>query len=72
MLLGDFTGYAPLMPPIISFFDTGVSPVSVDETLGIYAFMSAAEKSKESGGNTISVDEILHEANEESQYIDIK
>lgn len=72
MLFGDFTGYAPLMPPIISFFDTGISPVSIDETIGIYAFMSAAENSKESGGTDISMKEILSEAREESQYIDIK
>lgn len=72
MLLGDFTGYAPLMPPIISFFDTGVSPVAKEETIGIYAFMSAAERSKEEGGREISVAHVLHEARAESEKINIK
>ena len=42
--------YAPLVQQIVSFFQTLKPPVSNDETLEIYAFMDAAQKSKESGG----------------------
>lgn len=43
-------GYAPLVAEIVKFFQTGVPPVSNAETLEIFAFMDAAQRSKESGG----------------------
>lgn len=43
-------GYAPLVREIVKFFQTGVPPVSNAETLEIFAFMDAAQRSKESGG----------------------
>lgn len=42
--------YAPLVQQIVSFFQTRKPPVSNEETLEIYAFMDAAQRSKESGG----------------------
>lgn len=57
--LGTFTGYRPLVVKIVDFFLQKKSPVPVEETLEIYAFMQAAQKSKENGGRKISLDKIL-------------
>jgi len=43
-------GYAPLVVEIVKFFQTGNAPVSNAETLEIFAFMDAAQRSKEAGG----------------------
>ncbi len=45
--------YVPLVQDIVKFFQTGQVPVSNDETLEIFAFMDAAQKSKESGGKPV-------------------
>ncbi len=42
--------YVPLLTEIVKFFETGKPPVSNVETLEIYAFMDAAQRSKEAGG----------------------
>lgn len=42
--------YASLLREIITFFQTGVSPVPNEETMEIFAFMDAAQRSKEAGG----------------------
>ncbi len=44
------TGYGPLLKEIVKFFETKQPPVPVDETLEMFAFMDAAQKSKETGG----------------------
>jgi hypothetical protein len=49
------TGYTPMLREIVRFFQTGVPPVSEEETLEIFAFMDAAQKSKEQGGRTVKV-----------------
>ncbi len=43
-------GYAPLVREIVEFFQTGKPPVSNEETLEMFAFMDAAQRSKEDGG----------------------
>ena len=43
-------GYQPLVIEIVKFFQTKVPPVPNSETIEIYAFMDAAQRSKESGG----------------------
>ncbi|MHC4230909.1 MAG: Gfo/Idh/MocA family protein [Planctomycetota bacterium] len=44
---GKFGGYEPLVEDIIKFFKTGKVPVPPEETIEIFAFMSAADVSKE-------------------------
>jgi len=44
--LGPFAGYGPLVAEILTFFDTGKPPVSKEETIEIFQFMEAAQKSK--------------------------
>jgi hypothetical protein len=42
--------YRPLLVEIMKFFETGQPPVPNQETLEIFAFMDAAQRSKEQGG----------------------
>jgi predicted dehydrogenase len=42
--------YTPMLKEIVRFFQTKVPPVPVEETLEIFAFMDAAQRSKEAGG----------------------
>jgi hypothetical protein len=42
--------YVPMLREIVKFFETGKPPVPNDETLEIFAFMDAAQRSKEAGG----------------------
>jgi len=51
---GSFVdGYVPLVVEIIKFFQTGVPPVSPEETIEIFAFMEAADASKAEGGKPV-------------------
>jgi cytochrome c-type biogenesis protein CcmE len=43
-------GYRPLVVEIVKFFQTRQPPVSNEETLEIFAFMDAAQRSKAAGG----------------------
>lgn len=49
------TDYRPLVVEIVKFFETGKSPVANEETLEIFAFMDAAQKSKEQGGRPVAL-----------------
>jgi hypothetical protein len=51
-----------LLKQIIRFFETGISPVSEDETLEIYAFMEAADESRRKGGAPVSLAATLEKA----------
>jgi len=42
--------YRPLLVEVMKFFETGQPPVPNQETLEIYAFMDAAQRSKDEGG----------------------
>jgi hypothetical protein len=53
---GDYT---PMLREIIRFFQTGVSPVPLEETIEIMAFMEAADESKRRGGCAVRVAEVL-------------
>ncbi|MDR0698457.1 MAG: Gfo/Idh/MocA family oxidoreductase [Tannerella sp.] len=63
MTLGDYNGYIPLLRDIISFFETGIVPVTPEETLAIFKFMEAADESKRRNGAPVSTDEIWYTAN---------
>lgn len=58
--------YKPLVAEIATFFRTGEPPVSPEETIEIFAFLTAAEKSKADGGRTVTLDEVLEEARAKS------
>ena len=46
-------GYRPLLVEIVKFFETKQPPVPNEETLEIFAFMDAAQRSKEEGGKPV-------------------
>ena len=59
---GKFGGYDPLVDNIIKFFKTGEIPVPQEETIEIFAFMSAADESKARNGAAVSIAEVLEKA----------
>lgn len=59
--LGSYEGYTPLLKEITNFFKTGTAPVSLAETLEIYAFMQAADESKKNGGQAVLIESVLQE-----------
>jgi len=59
---GSFDGYLPLVSQIMTFFQTGVAPVSPEETLEIFAFMEAADESKRQDGKPVSLSGVLKQA----------
>lgn len=60
--LGTYEGYEPLLFKVLDFFRTGQSPVSMEETLEIYAFMEAADESKRRDGEAVTIEEVLTKA----------
>jgi Oxidoreductase family, NAD-binding Rossmann fold len=44
------SSYTPLIREFVKFFATGVPPVSNDVTLELFAFLDAAQRSKDAGG----------------------
>lgn len=59
---GKYGGYEPLVDEIIKFFKTGNAPVPPEETIEIFAFMSAADESKARGGAVVSIAEVIEKA----------
>jgi len=64
--LERFKGYGPLVESIVHFFKTGEAPVDQAETLEIYAFMTAADESKQQGGAPVRIDEVLASARKQA------
>jgi predicted dehydrogenase len=62
MTTGKSSGYAPLLDEIVKFFKTGKPPVPEEETLEIFAFMSAADESKAQNGAPVSLDALIERA----------
>ena len=60
--IGAYDGYAPLVVEAIKTFQTGVVPVSPEETIEILAFMEAADESKRRGGAEVTLAEVLKKA----------
>jgi predicted dehydrogenase len=69
--VGPYSGYEALLREIAKFFKTGVSPVSEEETLSVYAFMEAADESKRKGGARIELQEILEKARKDAAAIKV-
>jgi len=60
--LGTDSGYTPLMKEVAKFFQTGISPVSPDETIEIFTFMEAADESKRLNGASVNLEDIRQKA----------
>lgn len=59
---GKWGEYDGLLTEIVKFFKTGKAPVPPEETIEIFAFMSAADESKAAGGTTVSLQSVVDEA----------
>lgn len=59
---GSFDGYVPLVVEIMKFFQTGIAPVRPSETIEIFAFMEAADKSKAQNGAPVKISDVLNQA----------
>lgn len=66
--MNKFGGYGPLVVEIVKFFQSGISPVTNEETIEIYAFMEAARRSIELNGQRIYLNDILNQECEECNY----
>ena len=54
--MGDVKSeYTPLLEKIVTFMETGTPPVSNSATLELFAFLDAAQRSRESGGKPVSL-----------------
>ncbi|MFO1485465.1 MAG: Gfo/Idh/MocA family oxidoreductase [Verrucomicrobiaceae bacterium] len=60
--IGTYDGYDPLLYAAVHFFRTGVTPVSPEETIEIYAFMEAADESKRRNGAEVTLKEVMDKA----------
>ena len=58
-ILNENPSYERLVLEIVRFFRTGVSPVSPEETIEIYAFMEAADESRRCGGAAVTIESVL-------------
>jgi len=60
--LGSYAGYDPLLINILEFFKSGVEPVKREETIEIFAFMQAADVSKQKGGVPVAIEKVMADA----------
>jgi len=60
--IGKGGGYGPMLEQIAKFFKTGEPPVPAEETIEIYAFMSAADESKAKNGAVVSIQEMISQS----------
>lgn len=65
--IGPWEGYRPLVVQIAEFFRTGKAPVPPEETLELFAFMEAAQQSKQSGGAPVSLEQVMEKARAENR-----
>jgi len=59
---GRYEGYQGLVDQIVEFFKTNKVPVPAAETIEIFAFMTAADKSKTLEGAEVSLASVIQEA----------
>jgi len=59
---GDSGGYFPLLVEIAKFFQSGIPPITAEDTLEVFTFMEAADESKRRGGVAVELAEIRQKA----------
>ena len=65
--VGGYEGFGYLLEHIVSFFKTGIPPVSEKETLEIFTFMESSNISKANGGKIVNMDDTYKKAQKEAQ-----
>jgi len=66
---GQYDGYGPLVVEICTFFDTLQPPFDPQETIEIFAFMTAADISKAENGRVVTLREAIDRAKAEVPVI---
>jgi predicted dehydrogenase len=63
---GRYGGYGDLVEEIVKFFKTGEVPVPAEETIEIFAFMTAADESKTQNGVPVTLASVIEKARKEN------
>lgn len=66
---GGYSGYKVLLDQILSFFKTGISPISKEETLELFTFMKASNMSLEEGGKPVSMEKARKAGEKEAKKL---
>ena len=66
---GGYEGYKVLLDQILTFFKTGVAPISKDETIEIFTFMKASNMSKEQNGKIVTMEEAYRKGLKDAQKL---
>lgn len=61
-----YEGYEPLVRAIADFFAGGPVPIEPSETIELMAFMTAAQRSRERSGQSVTIAEVMEEANRQA------
>jgi len=67
-----YAGYGPLLVEVVRFFKTGSVPVPAEETIEIFAFMTASDESKALNGAAVSLESVIEKAQKKYQACDKK
>jgi len=65
--VGSYEGYEPLVLDIARFFRGAEPPTTEEETIEIFAFMEAADISKERGGAVVPILPLIEDARKEAK-----
>lgn len=66
---GGYAGYKVLLDEVLRFFETGVAPISKEETIEIFTFMKASNMSKEQNGKIVTMEEAYKQGMKEAQKL---
>jgi predicted dehydrogenase len=64
-----FSGYGPAMVATCDFFITRKPPVNREDMIEIYAFMEAADESKQQGGKSIAISDVINRAKQSIETV---
>lgn len=67
--VGGYEGYKVLLEQILKFFETGVTPISKEETIEIFTFMKASNMSKAQKGKIITLEEAYQRGWKDAQKL---
>ena len=66
---GGYEGDKVLLDQILTFFKTGVAPISKEETIEIFTFMKASNMSKEQNGKIVTMEEAYRKGLKDAQKL---
>ena len=66
---GGYEGYKVLLDQILTFFKTGVAPISKEETIEIFTFMKASNMRTEQNGKIVNMEEAYRKGLKDAQKL---